>query len=284
MRWINRDKYTPTNTWLKKANAVTNSLISATSKAERKKIIEENSNLWREIKDELFDLSHGKCWYSEAKRTVSFFDVDHFRPKNNVKALNWDGFETSNIDEGYWWLAFDWKNYRPAGEIINRKNSDENGVCRGKQDYFPLVKGCQCAATPNDNIENEIPIILDPTVLEDSIIISFDMNGEVIPAVPNDTFEYYRAKVTIKLLHLDNPLLTDARLHVWNYCKRLLDEIEKIILKRDAVSPLIEEIKRDKLAELAELLSPKSEFSSVATACILQSKHLWAKNLLKFSA
>lgn len=284
MRWINVDNYSPPDTWLKKANAVTELLKSVKSKEERKKIIEDNSSLWRELKNDLFKLSHGKCWYSEAKRTVSFFDVDHFRPKNNVKALNWDGFETINIDEGYWWLAFDWKNYRPAGEITNRKNSDEDGVCRGKQDYFPLLKGCQCAANPNDTIEYEIPVILDPTVLEDSIIISFDMNGEVIPAVPNDTFEYYRAKITIKLLHLDNPLLTDARLYVWNYCKRLLDEIEKIILKRDAASPLIEEIKRNRLAELAELLSPKSEFSSVATACILQSKHLWAKNLLKFSA
>ena len=77
-----------------------------------KAFIDANSGVWGEIKNELLEMSHGKCWYSEAPDAVSDWHVDHFRPKK--RALDEDKTE----HEGYYWLAFDWKNYRIAGSQL----------------------------------------------------------------------------------------------------------------------------------------------------------------------
>ena len=50
-------------------------------------------------------------------------DVEHFRPKLEVKEL----YKEQNR-EGYWWLAFDYHNFRVCGNVGNRK----------KGGWFPL--------------------------------------------------------------------------------------------------------------------------------------------------
>src|SRR5687768_17617826 len=60
--------------------------------------------IWRDLDQPLKTLTNGKCWYSESKNPMSDKNVDHFRPKNSVVE--------DAAHEGYWWLAFDWKNYR----------------------------------------------------------------------------------------------------------------------------------------------------------------------------
>ena len=63
------------------------------------------SAIWTELKPVLASLSDGKCWYTEAKDRVSYWEVDHFRPK-----------------KVYPWLAFDWANFRLCGaNPIERK-------------------------------------------------------------------------------------------------------------------------------------------------------------------
>lgn len=104
---INMSSKEPPQEWCRKAESLTEKLKRLTPE-ERKKLIEKN-NIWGELKEWLLQLSHGKCWYSEAKEIYSFYDVDHFRPKNRAKQL--DGTER----DGYWWLAFDWRNYRISG-------------------------------------------------------------------------------------------------------------------------------------------------------------------------
>jgi hypothetical protein len=79
---------------------------------ERKESIEAHAQIWRDLAEWLKGQSYGKCWYSEARETFSYWHVDHFRPKKKVKDLN------GNEAQGYWWLAFDWHNYRLAGSRI----------------------------------------------------------------------------------------------------------------------------------------------------------------------
>jgi len=86
----------------------------------------EVENKLNMLKDWLLKFSNGKCWFSEAKDTFSHMDVEHFRPKKSAKDLN--GVER----EGYWWLTFDWHNYRICGNVGNRK----------KGTFFPLSPGC----------------------------------------------------------------------------------------------------------------------------------------------
>lgn len=68
--------------WMVKAESLTQKLISETNPEKRKEIIESNSAVWRNkaLKKYLMNLSHGKCWYSEAREVYSHYHVDHFRP------------------------------------------------------------------------------------------------------------------------------------------------------------------------------------------------------------
>ena len=46
--------------------------------------IKSKSHIWRAFARYLSKMSYGKCWYSESDDPQSFFDVDHFRPKNEA--------------------------------------------------------------------------------------------------------------------------------------------------------------------------------------------------------
>ena len=115
--------------WVDEADAVTTKLHAAASKTERDAIIEKHKGLWRDdrIRSWLLQQFNNKCWYTEAYDSVSSIHVDHYRPKGRAKDL--DGNEC----EGYWWLAFEWKNYRICGQLINVK----------KLDVFPIVEGAR---------------------------------------------------------------------------------------------------------------------------------------------
>ncbi len=281
MRWIDTSNYSPPEKWITRATKVTEELKRASSEEQRKKIISSNSSLWAELKEDLLKLSHNKCWYTEAKKTISNFDVDHFRPKGNVKnfvsPLN---IPTINNDGGYWWLAFDWKNYRPCGEIPNRKLRDQENICRGKQDYFPLVDGYQVADNPDFNLSLEKPYLLDPTKFSDTILLSFDSFGLPISTVPKGTIEYLKVQVTIHILYLDLPYLVDARLELWNRCERLLNNYTKLIKERDCTSVVYDEQLINIINELRELKNEKQEFSSTVKACLNQSKYPIAREIL----
>lgn len=91
---------------------------------ERNTFIDRHRAHWDELKSRLSALSAGKCWFTEARDTASHFDLEHFRPKK--VARNFDGTER----DGDWWLAFDYTNYRLAGNVPNRK----------KGGWFPLSR------------------------------------------------------------------------------------------------------------------------------------------------
>ena len=88
-----------------------------------------------EFKPVLEAVSNGKCWYSEARDKVSYWEVDHYRPKKL-----------------YPWLAFDWRNFRLCGARPNRKKTDE----------FPLEEEGSRATVAFPDTVREGPILLDP--------------------------------------------------------------------------------------------------------------------------
>jgi hypothetical protein len=157
---INIKGKTPPDVWCKRAELLTEQFEQLQTPVERKKFINQH-RIWSELQDWLRKLSHGKCWYSEAREIYSFYDVDHFRPKNRVKQL--DGTER----EPYWWLAFEWRNYRLSGGIGNRLNRDENNETRGKGDFFPLREGSPAATGPKSDLRDELIYLLDPTDPDD---------------------------------------------------------------------------------------------------------------------
>lgn len=255
-----------------------------------KGLIEDNSSLWSELKPFFAELSHQKCWYCEMKNLGSNNDVDHFRPKKRV-------IELKNTHDGYWWLAFEWWNYRFSCEHCNRrrniKTKDGDVSSGGKWDNFPILDESKRAYSPNDHIEEEIPLLLDPTNLSDIELLWFDDEGKAVPRinVPDSTcIEHLRAYISIELYHLNHPLRVPERKKIYNRVKQLVSRgnrhYKKLILNQadsDAKKSL-----KDTVKDLKALIAEDAELSATARAYIFgfRGKHTpWIdKFVLRISA
>jgi uncharacterized protein (TIGR02646 family) len=265
VRFIDLDGKEPSQAWRDKAKAVSDRLDNAATKAERDKIIDENSALWSELKDWLVQLSGGKCWFSEARDVFSHWDVEHYRPKKSAKNL--DGTKR----DGYWWLAFDWHNFRVCGNVGNRK----------KGGFFPLREGTHQATAANRNIDDEFPYLLDPTRPEDPLLLSFDEGGDIKPLADLDDWNKARVEESIKRYKLrEHEPLMEARRDVWskcarevNLCQHLMNELSK------NPTAAKKEIVRQQMLKLRDMTSFGAAFSSTACECLRNRREQWAQRL-----
>ncbi len=181
-------------------------LDSAGKTEERNKFIDANSGHWGKLKPWLQALSMGKCWFSEVRELYSHYDVEYFRPKKEAKSL--DG----KVRDGYWWLAFDYTNFRICGTVGNRK----------KGGWFPLRDGSLCSTYKEQCEESETPYLLDPTDLDDVSLIAFNEEGNIVPAPDKDISDWERQRVeeSIERLKLNKHVaLTEARQKIWHCYK-----------------------------------------------------------------
>lgn len=267
MRYINTTDKSPPEAWLRRAEKFSRQLTALGSAEERKDFIDRNK-IWgeSEFKPWLEGLFHKKCWYSEAKDVFSFYDVDHFRPKLQAKEL--DGTKR----EGYWWLAFDWRNYRICGAVGNRSH---------KREYFPLRDGSPVASGPEFDLNDEINYLLDPTDPNDPIWLTFDESGSAVPAAMENTWEFERANVTIDIIGLNYPSVVDKRKQLWKYCTRLINDVEKMSIELNKNwSDTLKEKLEGNLDRIRELIKEDAELSSTAIACLFHSGRSWAKQIV----
>lgn len=258
MRYIPLTESPPAD-WLQKANQILEELKAASDAQTRKEIIDRNSKVWGELKDWLLTLSHQKCWFSEAKDCFSHWDVEHFRPKKSAKEE--DGTEY----EGYWWLAFDWHNFRICGNVGNRK----------KGTYFPLCIGSCRAAKPTDDLRQENPLLLDPADPDDPNLLSFDLEGKAIPAPDlNDEWDRKRVEYSVKRYNLDFGPLEAKRKIVWSNCWTHIQQYRQELqrLNDDATNSIARNQVKEKAKTIRDMLEADKEFSAVARACVLSSR------------
>ncbi len=197
MRHIALGKHKPDASWLAKADHLLEQLRHAPDCAALNKIIDDNSAVWGDLKQWLLALSHGKCWFSEAKDCFSHWDLEHYRPKKFAKDAN------GAAREGYWWLAFDWKNLRICGNVGNRK----------KGTFFPLRPGCDRIA-PFGDVRQEDPQLLDPIDEHDPLLLSFNLEGRAVPA-PHITDEWEKELSNIRYRGIISTFL-----HSWTSVKQ----------------------------------------------------------------
>lgn len=246
----------PPQEWLDKAEQITELLRNASSNDERQQIIKDNEAHWRKdsFRKWLIDQFHRKCWYSEAKESVSSYHIDHFRPKGRVKELN------GPPREGYWWLAFRWENYRISGQLLNVKKSD----------IFPLNGRYRAQPFDEDGIQLEAPILLDPCIAEEAWLISFNEGGEATYAEDIDDDDKFRVEQTIEILGLNRNTknrLVENRSEKWNECLQIILDYQKT-----GVPQALKKVYRAlAIKQLKELVKYEKEFSSVALACIKKS-------------
>ena len=253
MRHISLMARAPDPAWVTRADDLLARLKAAPSAAARNEIIDENSALWGELKQWLLSLSHGKCWFSEAKECFSHWDIEHYRPKKSARR------EDGSSDDGYWWLAFDWRNFRVCGNAGNRK----------KGTYFPLRPDSP-RGQPFSDLRFEQPVLLDPTDEDDPVLLFFNFEGRAVPA-PHVTDDWERTRVvcSVERYNLDFPQLMDGRKTVWHECwTRLQEYLREVgLYQRDPANVIARDRLKQAAKRVRELIREDQEFSAVARAC-----------------
>lgn len=213
---------------------------ASTSEAEAAAYIKARAAVWSALKETLEGLSDKKCWYSEARETVSHWHIDHYRPKSI-----------------YPWLAFAWQNLRLCGGKPNQRKSSD----------FPLGEG-SARGTPTGDLSSEKPLLLDPTRLGDPELLTFKADGEPVCAKPTDPVAVDRVEISVKLLNLDSVLLCEERRRKWRDCEGKLRKLRALLeeLRQQANtdgSGFVDELCLD----LQKLYADDAEFTATARAC-----------------
>jgi hypothetical protein len=188
--------------------------------------------------------------------------VEHFRPKSEAK--NVDG----TVRDGYWWLAFDYTNYRLAGGVPNAK----------KGGWFPLFDGTDCSTAEFRCEESEVPYLLDPTRSADPLLLAFDEEGNAIPIPSSDNWatevgkwNKIRAEESIKRYKLnEHDALPAERRKVWIEISGAIKEFLEAKAKYHPIrNPTPSETMDQAARRIEAMTKPDVELSSVAKWCLL---------------
>lgn len=285
MIWINFENKKPTDAfegwipwsaadweaWLSKADALLvelarlnqeseSSLSQGDSKGaaakitERNKLIDDNRAHWGKLKPWLFALSKGKCWFTEGRDICSHTDVEHFRPKK--EALELDG----SMRDGYWWLAFDYTNFRAAGSVPNRK----------KGGWFPLHINSRRSTFDARCEESETPYLLDPVRQTDVVLLAFNEEGNAVPAPETNAWEKARVKLSIERLKLnEHDALPQERRRIWREVSNCIEGYYDAKSKyRPGINPTPADRIEEKIRQIRAYTRSDAELSAVALWCV----------------
>ncbi len=244
--------------WLAKSTQLVADLAAldtAGKRDERNALIDSNSGHWGALKEWLLALSGGKCWFSEVRDLYSHYDVEHFRPKKVAKTLD------DNVRDGYWWLTFDYMNFRVCGNVGNRK----------KGGWFPLKDGSLCSSYAAQCEESETPYLLDPIDDSDVLLIAFDEEGKVVPTPGVSDWEQERVNETVKRLKLnEHAPLAEARRKIWQKVDGLIEDFNAAKARCGTGNNPVAKAKLTEVrSKIREMTDPMAELSSVAKWCVL---------------
>ena len=293
MRYVDierlRGKITPE--WLAKAQQALND-VRAAPPDKRNEVINSYSAIWSALKSELAELSHQKCWYCESIEVRGDKEVDHRRPKNAVKECA--------RHKGYWWLAFEWTNFRYSCGFCNKRRRDKiTNFVGGKGTSFPLLDETQRVfdECDPDELWREEPILLDPTEPSDPALLTFDNDGTARPEKDETCYpdKYLRAKRSIEIYHLNHTDLKEIRQRTCNTVERLVVEGKLYMNIQQKAKSDPAEKSRYQLAkhsftkvtqQLMTLINERSEYSAAARAVLRMyrdDEHPWVDDLLNVS-
>jgi len=254
MRWIDISGYNPSGVWQAESARRTADLRHM-SDEERKAALDNAASArhWSELRSDLAQLGHDKCWYTEAPIGAGDAHIEHFRPKRPNRPNRPDSHG------GYWWLAFDARNYRLIASIPNRTKSNE----------FPIA-GVR-ASLETDSLEDELPVLLDPTNADDVGLLTFGDGGIPVPAPGISDADRERVEYTVPRCGLDHAQICRQREAVWTECSNGLKEW-LIGRARAGVSPGARARAEAAAARLRRMARPEAPYSRAAYACLSQKK------------
>jgi uncharacterized protein (TIGR02646 family) len=217
--------------------------------------INEKSDIWRYFAGKVEGLSYQKCWYCESIEDRSHMPIDHFRPKGAV-------IECEDHD-GYWWLAFDWRNYRYCCTFCNSHTSSEDSI-GGKQNHFPLLNPPNWIRDQTGDLSSEQPLLLDPCDPDDPMQVTFHENG--FPREVNQdrqSVAYRRANTSIGLYHLHHGKAVISRKRIAIKIRNLVEEIDNLRAAHQEGVTNVVQIK-NRMKDLTKLVREDAAYRTAA--------------------
>lgn len=188
----------------------------------------EFTDAWGDFKAPLSEATLGKCGYCEVfVISGQHGDVEHFYPKSEIWKLSDDAAERGEQEDwtarvrgrkqdilsesGFWWMAYDWKNYLLSCLVCNQK---------WKLAYFPF-KGRP--TLPPRRRSRYRPLLLNPfTGLDPREHLEFGPDGEVTPRMGSP-----EGQATIDVCGLDRTNLRKKRLEKAKRAHALVSQLLK---------------------------------------------------------
>ncbi|MGR5069304.1 hypothetical protein [Vibrio alfacsensis] len=254
--------------------------------ANKSSEIKSIGSKWSGFKPNFIREFGDKCWYSEVPRIGTDFDVDHFRPKGDVKVSKQSYATrvvqgTSQKHPGYWWLAFEAKNYRYACIEANRPRGEG-----GKHDYFTLMDETTRVWTPCNlaGHANETVKLLDPCSAVDVTLLSYvQYPGAATSRYSDETHpdEHARVSESAKRYNLNSKTIKGARSEVIKKVNQALDFMALYVTLPDEQQNAMNGFLGQMEQNLIDACERKSPFSAAAVAFVRQKKHEpWLADLL----
>ena len=157
------------------------------------------------VKEILKVSQYDKCCFCERK--IELKDVEHYRPKAAYQSDS----ETDLIRPGYFWLAYDWDNLLLSCAICNRSY---------KKNWFPIEDEKTRAKSPDQSLDQEVPLIINPTKENPEKFIEFI--GDKPKAIDGNI----KGTKTIEKIGLNRPFLDERRFEHYKNCKYLYKLIQ----------------------------------------------------------
>ena len=258
--------------WHKKAQELLDSLKAAQNDKQRSEIIKKNQDHWKAVKHVLESLFNYKCWYTEAPQQGTDVDVDHFRPKKRVQ----ETLLTAEPHDGYWWLTFSLQNYRCSCIVANRRRTDvKTGVTGGKADHFPLCDEGMRARTPDCDLEEEQPILLDPLKATDVQLLQFKPDGEAMPRFSKEKHarKCMRADQSILFYNLNHSDFVRCRIELRDQIDKEVNAAKRYFNKLETGDADNDFAYEQTICRLLEMTSKRAPFSSFCIAYLDGFKH-----------
>lgn len=258
MRWIDLTRLNVPTEWQTSATAL-QTTVNTNLDLNSSKF----PNIWTELKEELKSLSHGKCWYCEARENRSDNAVDHFRPKSK-----------------YRWLAYNPQNFRFACTFCNSRRTDNaTGHTGGKGDYFPLFDPAT-EAKNQAGLRSEKYMLLDPCDPASSSIMIFDDEGIPKPSILATDIDKQRLEASIQYYHLHHSELVEMRKQHGLQINEWINEANDYFLTINEPSSRL--AFTNKLKDLCRTIKPESSLSTFARCIIRGHKDkVWVDSLFQ---
>ncbi|MDX2112046.1 MAG: hypothetical protein SFY80_17595 [Verrucomicrobiota bacterium] len=272
---INLDSITPIPDWIQNAKDLTQILKQKADGDRAEFINAKRVDTWGapSLLESFRRVVGNKCWYSEVPLEGADPNIDHFRPKGDIREVDSQLQPTKVTTPGYWWLAFEYRNYRLTSMHANQRRVDEETE-GGKWNFFP-VRGARAQMLCEWGEIDEDTLALDPCSASDVALLWFDPYGT--PCIsqwrknnitPEDRD---RVRVTIWLYHLDkNEIKTKRAAYIEEIRKDLQKANTSYLLWQNTVpkNRMAKNSFDQKVAEIRVKLADNAPFAAAKRCAV----------------